>query len=205
MRKPRSRRSLNKSPTAEKNMEPTTEILEADATLKGIVRRLADAYHPQRIYLFGSKARGTAGPQSDYDLLVVVSDDAPPEAWLTKASHDLEAARRLMTGDIPLPSQAAFHAQQAVERAQKAFLTWHKQPFTKTHDLGALGGTCVVIDATLAAVASAVAKTSGYAVETRYPGPWSKPTLAEAEEPIRLAREMYDEVLARLPGEVKPK
>jgi hypothetical protein len=42
------------------------------------VRRLVEAYHPERIYLFGSKARGDAGPDSDFDLMVIVSDDAPP-------------------------------------------------------------------------------------------------------------------------------
>ena len=42
-----------------------------------MVRRLVDAYHPERVYLFGSVARGDAGPDSDYDLMVVVPDDAP--------------------------------------------------------------------------------------------------------------------------------
>jgi predicted nucleotidyltransferase len=55
------------------------QMLDDDPTLREIVQRLADAYHPLRIYLFGSKARGTAGPDSDYDILVVVPDDAPPE------------------------------------------------------------------------------------------------------------------------------
>lgn len=91
--------------------------------------------------------------------------------WLTKASEDLEAAERLLTGGSPLPSQAAFHAQQAAEKAQKAFLTWHKQIFSKTHDLGVLGAECVAIDSTLGTVSSAVAQVSGYAVEPRYPGP----------------------------------
>ncbi len=47
--------------------------------LTEIVRRLVGAYEPERIYLFGSHARGEAGSDSDYDLLVVVSDDARPE------------------------------------------------------------------------------------------------------------------------------
>jgi predicted nucleotidyltransferase len=55
------------------------QLLDDDPTLREIVQRLADAYHPLRIYLFGSKARGTAGPDSDYDILVVVPDDAPLE------------------------------------------------------------------------------------------------------------------------------
>jgi len=65
--------------------------------------------------------------------------------WLTKANEDLQAGERLLIGSSPLPSQAAFHAQQAAEKAQKAFLTWHKQTFSKTHDLGLLGEECVNI------------------------------------------------------------
>lgn len=42
-----------------------------------IVRRLIDVYRPERIYLFGSTARGDAGPDSDYDLMIVLPDDAP--------------------------------------------------------------------------------------------------------------------------------
>ncbi len=48
-----------------------------DPLLAEIVRRLAEVYKPERIYLFGSTARGDAGPDSDYDLLIVVSDEAP--------------------------------------------------------------------------------------------------------------------------------
>lgn len=62
-----------------------SEALSGDPALSEIVNRLADAYHPKRIYLFGSKARGNAGPDSDYDLLIVVDNDAPLElkrSWL---------------------------------------------------------------------------------------------------------------------------
>jgi predicted nucleotidyltransferase len=53
--------------------------LERDPKLRDAVERLAAAYRPERIYLFGSAARGDAGPDSDYDLLIVVPDDAPRE------------------------------------------------------------------------------------------------------------------------------
>ena len=46
--------------------------------LDEIVDCLRKAYGPERIYLFGSHARGDAGPDSDFDILVVVPDDAPP-------------------------------------------------------------------------------------------------------------------------------
>ena len=50
-----------------------------DPVLAEMVRRLVVVYRPDRIYLFGSVARGDAGPDSDFDILVVVSDDVPAE------------------------------------------------------------------------------------------------------------------------------
>jgi predicted nucleotidyltransferase len=41
-----------------------------------LLERLVAAYQPERIYLFGSHARGDAGPDSDIDLMIVVPDDA---------------------------------------------------------------------------------------------------------------------------------
>ena len=50
-----------------------------DPQLADVVQRLIAAYAPERVYLFGSSARDDAGPDSDYDLLLVVPDDATPE------------------------------------------------------------------------------------------------------------------------------
>lgn len=50
------------------------DLLENDPALTEIVRRLVDALRPERIYLFGSKARGDAGDDSDSDLMVVAPD-----------------------------------------------------------------------------------------------------------------------------------
>lgn len=50
-----------------------------DPKLAEIVRRLVEAYRPDRIYLFGSCARGESTRDSDYDLMVVVPDSAPHE------------------------------------------------------------------------------------------------------------------------------
>jgi predicted nucleotidyltransferase len=41
---------------------------EIDRMVKRIVKR----FHPEKIILFGSQARGDAGPDSDVDLLVVM-------------------------------------------------------------------------------------------------------------------------------------
>lgn len=64
------------------------DILRDDLVLAEIVRRLAAAYEPERIYLFGSKARGDAGPDSDYDLMVVVPDDAPPARRRSRLAYE---------------------------------------------------------------------------------------------------------------------
>ena len=37
-----------------------------------MVRRIVHRFHPQKIILFGSQARGKAGPDSDVDLLIVM-------------------------------------------------------------------------------------------------------------------------------------
>lgn len=49
-----------------------------DPILEEILRRLTDTFQPERVYLFGSRARGEAGPDSDYDLLMVVKESALP-------------------------------------------------------------------------------------------------------------------------------
>ena len=48
-----------------------------DPVLSGIIDRLVQIFRPERIYLFGSVARGDADPDSDYDLMIVVPDTTP--------------------------------------------------------------------------------------------------------------------------------
>ncbi len=40
--------------------------------IREMVRRIVERFDPEKIILFGSHARGTAGPDSDVDLLVVM-------------------------------------------------------------------------------------------------------------------------------------
>jgi uncharacterized protein len=53
-----------------------------------IVERLVGAYAPERVYLFGSKARGDAGPDSDFDLLLVVPDTASVERKQSRLAYE---------------------------------------------------------------------------------------------------------------------
>ncbi len=70
------RNSMSKTPAAD------------DPALVEVVRRLVEAYQPDRIYLFGSVARGDAGADSDYDLLVLVPDDAPPAMRRSRLAYE---------------------------------------------------------------------------------------------------------------------
>jgi predicted nucleotidyltransferase len=70
---------------------PAADLLARDPVLAEIVRRLVDALHPDRIYLFGSRARDEAGPDSDYDLLVLV--DRPAEPLYRLAQRGFRALR----------------------------------------------------------------------------------------------------------------
>ncbi len=49
-----------------------------DDPLSESVRRLRESLPAERIYLFGSHARGDATADSDYDFLVVVNDSTLP-------------------------------------------------------------------------------------------------------------------------------
>ena len=45
---------------------------KVDKIIREMVQRIVEGFHPEMIILFGSHARGNAGPDSDVDLLVVM-------------------------------------------------------------------------------------------------------------------------------------
>lgn len=69
---------------------------EKDDPLDLLVSRIVDTAHPLKILLFGSRARGSAHPGSDYDVLVVVPDDVHPrqvagDLYVAKIGLDIAA------------------------------------------------------------------------------------------------------------------
>lgn len=46
-----------------------------------LLDRIVSSWRPREIWLFGSRARGTASRDSDWDLLVVVPDDLAPDGF----------------------------------------------------------------------------------------------------------------------------
>jgi excisionase family DNA binding protein len=88
--------------------------LAADPVLAEVVERLVRGYDPERVYLFGSAARGEAGPESDYDIMLVVPDDAGPERLRARKAY-----RELLKGagasvDVLIMTRSAFEAKAEV-------------------------------------------------------------------------------------------
>ena len=61
--------------------------IKQDAILGEMVKRLVSGFKPERIYLFGSRAAGTATVDSDYDLMMVVADSSLPRYRREQAAY----------------------------------------------------------------------------------------------------------------------
>lgn len=75
--------------------------------LDQVVRRLVDVAQPERIILFGSRARGDSSPDSDLDL-VVIEKEAPDRA------AEMVRLRRALA-EILLPIDVLVYSARDVE------------------------------------------------------------------------------------------
>jgi len=67
--------------------------------IRRMVRRIRDRFNPERIILFGSHARGNAGPDSDVDLLVVMpvrGDVRRKRLEIRLALHDIHVPKDII-------------------------------------------------------------------------------------------------------------
>ncbi len=62
--------------------------MNRDELEREIVSRLVGYFQPERIYLFGSAARGEDRPGSDLDFLVVLPDESPRELLLSGREYE---------------------------------------------------------------------------------------------------------------------
>lgn len=118
--------------------------------------------------------------------------------WIEKAEHDLLAAQRAALPPALLDI-TVFHCQQAMEKVLKGFLTWHDQPFRRTHNLMELLAQCRAIDAAFAELEGSAALLSPYAADHRYPGSALTLDSHQAAIALRLAGEAVAFVATRLP------
>jgi uncharacterized protein len=81
-----------------------------------MVKRLTECPDPQEIILFSSHASGTAGPDSDYDLLVILP--------VSGSKRDKQVEMRVALYDIPVPKDIILVTPKEEER-QRDMYDWH--------------------------------------------------------------------------------
>lgn len=67
-----------------------------------LLQRIRARYRPLQIWLFGSRARGDAHQGSDWDLLVVLPDDAPDSALNPSAAWGVQRGSGVEADVIPV-------------------------------------------------------------------------------------------------------
>ena len=88
------------------------ETIVDESALTRLVQALVDALHPEKIILFGSAARGHAGPDSDIDLFVQV----PSGADASEAARRGYAAIRPLRPILPRGVDIVVRDRAFVER-----------------------------------------------------------------------------------------
>jgi uncharacterized protein len=83
---------------------PATEI---EVKIREITKRIVEQFNPERIILFGSMARGSPGPDSDADLMIIASAAGSKR----KLASDIELA----IADIEIPKDVLMVTREEVE------------------------------------------------------------------------------------------
>jgi len=130
-------------------------------------------------------------------------NDAPDSnysVWLAKAENDfLNIENNLQAARVPWDT-VCFHAQQAAEKLLKAFLVYHGQIATRTHDLVALLARCVEFQPELASLESDCRQLTVYAVSSRYPDDLFEPSRADALLVVESAKRVREQILIHRSG-----
>jgi predicted nucleotidyltransferase len=165
-------------------MEGKVGVKERPAVIiEEMVRRVVKRFDPDKIILFGSHARGTAGPDSDVDLLVIM----PVEG--SKRAKRVEI--RVALSGMGCPKDVFVVTSEEVRR------------------LGGLPGTIIrpaLLEGKVIYERAAFPlsieereRLSDYAVATRYPQEEEVINRADAEDAVDLALRVREAIRIRLP------
>ncbi len=91
---------------------------DSEELLHVIVRRIVETAQPEKVVLFGSRARGDAREDSDYDFLVIKDSTEPP--------HRREVHLYLALADVHVPIEVVVYTPEEVNdwrEVPQAFVT----------------------------------------------------------------------------------
>jgi HEPN domain-containing protein len=116
--------------------------------------------------------------------------------WFRKDDDDLKVAELVLNIPSVITDIACFHCQQSVEKYLKAYLIYKDKDIEKTHDLSLLQEQCRIIDSEFNIID--LLDLKAYAVDIRYPDDALTPTLSEAKEYLKIAKEIKELVLSKI-------
>ncbi len=132
-----------------------------------------------------------------------MSRRAEVERWLAEAQEELRTAEWDLKGERY--SAACFWAQQAAEKALKAFLSLHTDQSLYEHSLVSLVRSAAEYDPTLTTLEPACAMLDRYYITTRYPNSLPTPavpaqsfTAQEAGSAVGHARRVVEAAAERI-------
>lgn len=82
--------------------------LDKDKTLSEIVSKLKTHFKPEKVYLFGSRAKGTSTSDSDYDLFLIVKTSDKDSTERMREASDVLWGRRVSV-DVFVYTEAEFN------------------------------------------------------------------------------------------------
>lgn len=87
-----------------------------DETKQELVKRIKSAEMIDKILLFGSEATGTAGPDSDIDLLVVLDNTTMPASFQERSANYLLISRAIRDIEKKHPIDLLVYTRPEFER-----------------------------------------------------------------------------------------
>lgn len=91
------------------------DLLEKDQKLKRAVEVLKREFLPLRIFLFGSRANGSAHDDSDYDFVVVV-----PKSLNTRLQN-MSFARKILSDEVDISADVFVYPQDEYDEWKNEF------------------------------------------------------------------------------------
>ena len=125
------------------------------------------------------------------------------KSWIAFADRDLEAAKSLLRNEY-VANVVLFHCQQCIEKCLKAILEEHEMQIPKIHSVVRLFGIITEnLELGVEIDEDALNLLDDIYIDTRYPSglgllPTGFPSQEEADEVLKIAMKIYDNVLLYL-------